>query len=123
MGDWIKLSKEEEQLFNSCGDTEALVKLDEKWHKMPKTTIGLMFTDAYGRAMSDALKGLGVEFEFTRDPTNPHGKFNTRVHGGLLLDDLDYDYDIESEKVCCTLRVPDGRSGKGFAKLKRLRPL
>ncbi|HVI57733.1 MAG TPA: hypothetical protein VM619_02515 [Luteimonas sp.] len=120
MSDWLKLSKEDAELFRSCHEDENVVLLDERWQKMPQKTIGLMMMDAYRRASEDALKGLSVDYETVLDPVNPHARYTLRIRGGYT--DLHLDYDIESESACCIVTLNDGRTGKGFAKLKRLRP-
>ena len=62
MGDWMRLSREDEALFNGCKEDESIVLLDGNWTKMPRKMIGLMTMDAYMRATEDALVKLGVKY-------------------------------------------------------------
>lgn len=120
MGDWMQLSKADEAKFRSCRKDESILLLDGEWRKMPKGLIYQIMGWAYMDAIADAFERAGIDCTVTRG-TGESGQ-GVRLRPAAPLQDVDFDHDYESETVMAAVRLDDGRTLQGFARLKRPGP-
>lgn len=120
--DWMMMSERDAAVLESCGEDEACILLQGQLVKFPKRTIAAMMLTAHMHATEDALKQLGVDYALETGTGECGLGHSFSFRDGTRFTNMTQNIDVVAETMMVEVTLTDGRTGKGFSKIRRLRP-